>query len=243
MEQATLCSYLDGGGSVYLEGADFGYNNSGSALYTRFGCTYLGDGNATGNIQYLTGQSGTFVAGMSYNYLYNQGPDNYVDYIGPNGGKIFFRCQGNLGRAVYYDGPGGNTYRSIHSPHIFGALRDGADTKQELMDIYMDYLLAPTGVAESEASMIRDLSISPNPARSHVCLSFTLPQSTAVTVRIYNPAGQLVRQLAAGDIAAGAQTLIWDGRDNLGKEVSSGSYILRIEADQSVVNETVVLIK
>lgn len=203
----------------------------------------MGDGSASGNVQYVTGQTGTFVEGMSYNYLYNQGPDSYVDYIGPNGGTIFFRCQSSLGRGVLYSGPGGNTYRAMHSPHIFGALRDGSDSKQDLMTIYMDYLLTPVNVAESEAHIINDLALFPNPARGRAHLSFTLPIAAHVTVNIYNTAGQLVRQLTNREMPTGGHNLIWDGTDEIGKDVSSGSYIFRIETDNTEMNKVVVLIK
>ena len=59
---------------------------------------------------------------------------------------------------------------------------------------------------------------------------------------VYDTAGRLVRQLLNGELAAGPQMLEWDGRDSLGRTVSSGRYFFRIRADdvETVRSVTVV---
>ena len=42
--------------------------------------------------------------------------------------------------------------------------------------------------------------------------------------------GRRVRTLAAGDLAAGRHYLRWDGRDEGGRSVPSGSYLGRLRA-------------
>lgn len=133
---------MDSGKGLYIEGCDFGAYNSSSDLYQRFGCAYLNDGwpSTIGNVSSLTGQSGTFVQGYNYDYLFQQDPDNFVDEITANGGTIIYASQDAVGRAIMYDGPG-NNYRALHSTFIFGALQSGTNTKEELMQVYMNYLL------------------------------------------------------------------------------------------------------
>jgi hypothetical protein len=76
---------------------------------------------------------------LDYGYLYQQGPDSYVDIISANGGTLIYRCQNNSGRAVIYE-DAVHGYRTIYSTFIFGALRDQANAKQDLMAVYLDYL-------------------------------------------------------------------------------------------------------
>ncbi|MCB0314910.1 MAG: hypothetical protein KDH84_16920, partial [Calditrichaeota bacterium] len=44
-------------------------------------------------------------------------------------------------------------------------------------------------------------------------------------VAVYNLLGQRIRLLMQGRQAAGAYELTWNGRDDVGREVSSGFYI------------------
>ncbi len=243
-EQTKLIDYLYTGKGLYIEGPDFGYNNSSTQLYQKFGCTYAGDGNASGNVQTVTGQTGTMTDGFSYDYLYGQGPDSYVDVIGENGGTLFFQDQNTRGRAIMYDGPSGE-YRAIHSTFIFGALRNGTNTKNELMDAYIGYLFSgPVGVEEYEASrVVGNLSIFPNPAFERVKLTFSLSHPRQVCIKVYNSAGQLVRQLMDRNLTAGAHQLFWDGTDDSDRTLSSGCYVVRIDADGEVLSKMITLVK
>jgi hypothetical protein len=239
-----LISFLDSGKGLYIEGTDFGYDNSTTALYQRFGCSYNGDGNpnSTGNVQYVNGQSGSFADALSYDYLYQQLVDNYVDILGSTGGTLFFRSQDNLGRAVNYNGPS-NTQRAIHSAVVFGALRNGTDTKITLMDIYMNYLTEIIGIEEMTSEYISNVTVAPNPASRNANIRFNVVKSGNVKVTIYNIAGQKVRQLVDNTMAQGVQTLSWNGLDESGRETASGSYIIEISTPSEKINKTLVLVK
>jgi len=179
---------------------------------------------------------------MSYDHLYQQIPDNYVDVIGSTGGTLFFKSQDNQGRAISYNGSG-NTQRAIHSAVVFGALRNGSDTKTELMDIYVNYLTEITGIEEVSNEYISNITVAPNPARKNVNVKFSMVQPGHVKVTIYNIAGQKVRQLADRSMAIGTHTLIWYGRDDIGRNLSSGSYIVEIETASERINKLIVFVK
>lgn len=207
------------------------------------GCSYVGDGNAyaTGNVSHVTGQSGSFTAGMGFDFPYQQPCDNYIDQIGSSGGTLLFRSQDNQGRVVCYSGPSG-TYRSIHATCVFGALHNGAQTKAQLMIEYMNYLTELMGVEEMHDAAVASISLSPNPAYRDVSVHFTLSQSADVTLQIYNSAGQSVRVLTDGHVTAGAHAITWDRKDNTGKMVSSGTYIFTIRINEQMVSKTAVLV-
>lgn len=179
---------------------------------------------------------------MTYNHLYQQIPDNYVDVIGSTGGTLFFKSQSNQGRAISYNGSGNNN-RTIHSAVVFGALRNGSDTKIELMDIYMNYLTEITGIEEVSNEYISNITVVPNPARKNVNVKFSMVQPGHVKVTIYNIAGQKVRQLADRSMATGVHTLTWYGRDDMGRNLSSGNYIVEIETASERINKVIVFVK
>jgi hypothetical protein len=207
-----------------------------------FGCTYVGDGNASNNVQLVNGEAGTFSEGMSFDYLYGQGPDSYVDIIQASGGTMLFRSQDNLGRVIMYNGPS-NNYRAIHSTVMFGAIRDGVLNKTDLMGEYLDYLNELIGVEELVDAYIQNIQLAPNPSRGPMSLCFTLTQPGRVSVKVYNAVGQLTRELVDAELTQGSHDIVWDGKDNVGRTLSSGSYIFRIDVDGSVVNKAVLIVK
>jgi microcystin-dependent protein len=242
VERTTLINFLNAGKGLYIEGCDFGYDNRNTPLYPMFGCAYVGDGSSSGNVQSVTGQSSTFADGLNYNYLYQQGPDFYVDYISAVNGTIFFKSQDNQGRAVNYNGTAGD-YRAIHSTFIFGALRNGTYNKTELMATYMDYLGSTIGIEELTDNCIYDVSVFPNPASDNVNFHFTLLHTGKVNIKIYNTAGQLVRRLIDEELPQDSHRIIWNSEDDLGRTVSNGCYIVKIKTGVETINKVIVFVK
>lgn len=70
----------------------------------------------------------------------------------------------------------------------------------------------------------------PNPFNPQTRLRFQLPEASHVVLRIYNTLGQEIRTLVDSPYDAGLHSVRWDGRDNLGKTVSSGIYLSWLKA-------------
>ena len=83
----------------------------------------------------------------------------------------------------------------------------------------------------------------PNPFNPTTTISFTLAQYGPVNLKIYNAKGQLVRQLANSEYAAGQHYLLWDGRDTMGRPVSSGLYFYRLQAKDFSQSHKMILMK
>lgn len=239
-----MVNVLNAGKGLYIENPDLGYAHSGTVLYQMLGATYLGDGNSytTGNVQSVAGQPNTFVAGMSYNYMYQQLPDNYVDYIGSNGGTILFRSQENYGRVICYGGPS-NFYRSIYSTFNLGALRNGANTKLQLVTKYTEYLLQTVVVEDSKENILSGFSLYPNPASDRVKCELTLKNRQNVKIKVYDSAGRLIRTIVDGILNEGKNEFIWNRTDDTGKVVSSGTYIIIIETENKRLTKTITIMK
>ena len=69
----------------------------------------------------------------------------------------------------------------------------------------------------------------PNPFNPMTTIRFDLPSAGLVRLSVYDVAGRLVRTLVDGDLPAGSQEAVWNGRDSSGRGVGSGSYLARLE--------------
>ena len=84
----------------------------------------------------------------------------------------------------------------------------------------------------------------PNPFNPETTISFDLNEEAVVSLTIYDMAGQVVRELAAGKVmAAGHYSSLWDGRDNNGDRVGSGLYFYRLGAGDFTSVKKMVLLK
>ncbi len=78
----------------------------------------------------------------------------------------------------------------------------------------------------------------PNPFNPTTAISFGLPRSSYVSLRIYNVAGQLVAELVHDRLAAGYHTYEWDA-----SHVASGVYLYRLASDEYVDTKKMLLLK
>ncbi|MFQ5637679.1 MAG: DNRLRE domain-containing protein [bacterium] len=81
----------------------------------------------------------------------------------------------------------------------------------------------------------------PNPFNAGTTISYRLAEPSRVRLLIYNVRGQIVRELVNRVQDAGIQTVRWDSRSDMGLEVSSGIYFVRLEAGPHFFNREIVL--
>ena len=84
------------------------------------------------------------------------------------------------------------------------------------------------GIAREAAGLA---PASPDPFVGRTDLRFRLTAPSAVGLFVFDPGGRRVRTLADGRfLGAGAHTLTWDGRDDLGRQTPAGVYFVRLGA-------------
>ena len=71
----------------------------------------------------------------------------------------------------------------------------------------------------------------PNPFNSRTLLSFSLPEDQpSVELAVYDLLGQKLAVLVRGPCGSGIHAVEWNGRDDAGRPLASGSYLYRLRA-------------
>lgn len=88
-----------------------------------------------------------------------------------------------------------------------------------------------TGADGVPIAASRLLGASPNPFNPQTAIAYELAQAGAVTLRVYDLRGRLVRRLLeATPQSAGRHATAWDGRAEDGSRLPSGVYLCRLRA-------------
>jgi hypothetical protein len=102
----------------------------------------------------------------------------------------------------------------------------------------------PASVAELPGPGGRALSIAPNPFNPVTVIRYLPTTVEPVRVAIYDAGGKRVKSLVETRAAVAApQSVLWDGTDETGAAVASGSYFARFEQGGRVATRRVTLLK
>ena len=121
------------------------------------------------------------------------------------------------------------------------------DSRENLYRVYSQGLGDETPTDSDRLVPVRHLVLhpnTPNPFNPTTRIRYELPRSSSVVLRVLDVAGHVVRDLVPGDVQdAGPHSVLWDGRDGFGREVSSGVYVYRLSAGSETAVRRMVLIR
>jgi hypothetical protein len=107
--------------------------------------------------------------------------------------------------------------------------------------IYGRLFESSVGVEEDKSFPISQFKLFqniPNPFMGSTTLSYNLPTSNFISLKIYDISGRLVKVIEEGKKKAGFYNLKWDGRDDKKRTLPSGFYFLRFTVDDLSYSET-----
>lgn len=87
------------------------------------------------------------------------------------------------------------------------------------------------------------LEVHPNPANPRAVFAFTLPQAMTASLSVFDASGRRVRDLAQAGFSAGRHEVAWDGADERGRAVPSGSYLALLATRQGMLRSRVTLLR
>ena len=83
----------------------------------------------------------------------------------------------------------------------------------------------------------------PNPFNSNVKIRFDIPSEQFVEVSILNILGETVRVLAISEYSPGLNTLVWDGKNDYGQDLSTGLYFCTLNTEKFKDSIKLLLVK
>jgi hypothetical protein len=103
----------------------------------------------------------------------------------------------------------------------------------------------PTGVGETvPATAALEIEARPNPFNPIVTVSFRVARTEEATLTVHDLEGRRVATLYEGVVLSGQEnTLTWSGRDEMGEDVASGVYFLRLTSRSGEATRKIMMLK
>jgi len=83
----------------------------------------------------------------------------------------------------------------------------------------------------------------PNPFNPSTTIKFGVNVGGPAQLDVYDIAGRKVRTLLDANLGAGEHRLLWDGQDDAGRSLASGTYVAQLRVGDQVTSHKLVLAK
>ncbi len=146
------------------------------------------------------------------------GYDNEAGFAQDHNENVAEVAAANTGRVYKVFGENGNYYN-------IGGIKDLDEdffSQPETYQLYQNY---------------------PNPFNPATTIEYALSSAADVELAVFNISGQKVRTLVNERVAAGGYQTVWDGRDDRGNSVSTGVYLYRLSANNTVQSKKMLFVK
>lgn len=235
-EQQSLAGFLDSGGHLVLSGPNIAESDTGSVLladYLQVGFSgnfappilrgVAGDPVGNGLIIRTSGGPGNSTS----KDVLTPGPDAIpaIGY-GPTG------ASGAAGVRITNAKTG---WRAVFLGFGIETIENTGGVRDLLVDNILRWFNVLTGIeggdkiSDQIPAKFELAQNFPNPFNPATSIRFALPQSSKLTLTIFNSRGQQVRRLTDQAYPAGTYKITWDGRDQANNRVSSGIYFYRLQ--------------
>jgi hypothetical protein len=109
-----------------------------------------------------------------------------------------------------------------------------------------DTLRVPTSADEPGVQIPREFALEqnyPNPFNPSTRIVYALKEQSNVLLKVYDVLGREIRTLVNEEQVAGLKEVVWDGRNESGKQVASGIYIYHLQANDFTKSMKMILMK
>ena len=174
---------------------------------------------------------------------------------------------GNTRHLIYGKANAGSEYELLHE---FTGFTMAGEILEKLAEnpwpdvhfLKVETVESPSWVSWSEIEILSDLPTSvespeltpaiesfelsqnyPNPFNPSTTIMFKLQRPAHVKLAIYDLLGHRVARLVDGLLNAGSHSVVWNGRNDKGKQTGSGVYIYKVAVDGQSKTKKLLLVK
>lgn len=197
------------------------------------------------SFQYRTSTGGSSGAYTPYNGIF---PDHWVKLV---------RSGNTYSGYISDDGTNWSSHSSqtvsmgtnvyvglVVTAHNNGALNTSTFDNVSLTGTLSKPTLASLGQVEET---VRDTFFVaqnfPNPFNPVTTISYSVPVATQIKLTIFNVMGQEIRTLVNAEQVSGKYQVVWNGKDEFGRQVASGIYLYRLVAGDFVDTRKMLILK
>ena len=105
-------------------------------------------------------------------------------------------------------------------------------------------ILEPLGIGDGTIPMKFSVSANyPNPFNPSTRFTISIPDRSNVSTSVFDLKGRRIATLLNSELDTGVYDLTWQGKNDIGSQVSAGIYILRVDAGKYNHNQKMIYIK
>jgi hypothetical protein len=157
-----------------------------------------------------------------------------------------------IGEYQVYPNADGYYYLELEAGtyNISASLEDYQTTNIEEFEVIegeiaqLDIVLEPiVSVSENVLIAITQLGNYPNPFNPNTVISFSIAEDGETNLSIYNSKGQFIRALKNEYLPKGSYQIDWNGLDNIGRQCSSGVYLIKLTNNNKALTHKMLMLK
>ncbi len=95
-------------------------------------------------------------------------------------------------------------------------------------------------IDEAQINELLPMKIYPNPSSGHITVEYNIDFDSPCLFEVLDQSGRLVKQINLGILKPGNNTFDWNGIDQNGLAVATGTYICRIVAGNFSMSGTII---
>ena len=255
-EQEKIKTYLQQGGKLFLSGSEIGWDlsNLGATADRQFYADYLktqyiedaplGQSSTHYSVQGKTGEIFDGIPDFNFDNgthgTYNVDWPDAINAI--NGGKnclLYLGVSENDGvSATYFDGffpnssiPGKLMYFAFPFESVYPE-----NARDTLMSRIIQFFEMPPATVNKNKILPEKFVLHqnyPNPFNSQTKIRFQIPQQGRIIISIFDILGRKIRFWDIENISAGSHEITWNGLNEKGMLVNSGTYFVRLQFTNS----------
>lgn len=246
-EQQLVKNYLNNGGSLFVSGSEIGWDldfkgdSQDKSFYNNYlKSSYISDDALASSVK---GVANSSLNGCIMNFGQTYEEDWPDEIAAQNGSKLCMQYSNEKGAGVEYTGYFSNSAFTSSIIYLAFPLESTADDKSfnSVVSKAIDFFNSvKVSVGETE-HLVGNFSLEqnyPNPFNPETTISYQLPKSEFVLIKVFDSLGREVATLVNEEKSAGYHQINFKG-----SELSSGIYFYQLHSGNFVQTKKLIFIK